>query len=62
MNEQEIRTLITRIVTGDGEQAENIAMTEAEWAESIGSDEQVSIEMHKDDWMALVRIAREASK
>ena len=66
MDEAQIRKLITRIVTGDGEQRENIEITDEEWKEHLDStahgQDQIEITMHRDDWMALIRIAREEGK
>lgn len=56
MNEPAIRQLIERIVTGDGQQLENLTMTDAEW-QAIRL-KNVDITMGIDDWLALVRIAR----
>lgn len=60
----ETASLIYRIVTGDGAQLENLAMTDDEWKgaafDMFGPDceEHFEVTMRLEDWLALVRIAR----
>lgn len=62
-NEQsQVRDLAYRIVTGDGAQLENLDFDESYWrSESnvLKTDGDLEITISVEDWMALVRIARE---
>lgn len=54
------RALITRVVTGDGAQLENLDMTEDEWNEGAGITEDgkdIEITMRREDWFDLIRAA-----
>lgn len=57
-SEREMVALITRIVTGDGQQRENLEMTNEEWEEELGNNGDVDITMDAQDWMAMVRVAK----
>ncbi len=59
---QELRDLITRVVTGDGAQLENLSMTDAEWlieARKMADDlDHFEITLKFSDWMAMIEVAR----
>lgn len=55
---QELRDLITRIVTGDGSQLENLSFSDADWKANAGDRENFHITLRFDDWMEMVRVAR----
>ena len=57
-NEQSMLELIQRVVTGDGQQLENLSMSDDEWQQAFEGQEYVEITMRKEDWLALVRLAR----
>ncbi len=62
-DETPLRELIWRVVTGDGAQLENLAMTDDEWegsmADAFGMDnEHMEVTLSRQDWLDLVRAAR----
>ena len=54
MTLRELDTLLTNIVTGDGEQPENLSMTEEEWAVSFDGDDETDITVSRENWLKLV--------
>lgn len=50
--------LITRVVTGDGQQLSNLDMTIEEWETECGN-EDVDVTLDFLDWVEMVRVARE---
>lgn len=56
---QQLRDLITRIVTGDGQQRENLELTDEEHrAELSPGGEMVDITIDTEDWLEMVEVAR----
>lgn len=56
----DLLALIRRIVTGDGQQLENLDMTWDEWADSAGVNDdgdEFEITIAREDWFALIRAA-----
>lgn len=54
---QELRDLITRVVTGDGAQLENLDMEDEELTETA-EDGELTVTITVENWLALVEIAR----
>lgn len=55
---EELRELITRVVTGDGAQLENLSMHDAEW-EVIAQDEgNIMITVPVEEWLEMLEVAR----
>lgn len=61
--EQPLDKAIQRFVTGDGLQCENLDMSDDEWAEvfKAQADGEIEVTIHRDDWMAFVRHARQSA-
>lgn len=58
---QQLRDLITRIVTGDGQQQENLTMTDDQHRAELGNADgvgDVDITIDIEDWIEMVDIAR----
>lgn len=58
---QELRDLITRVVTGDGAQLENLDMEDEELTETA-EDGEMTITVTVENWLAMVEIARNNSE
>lgn len=60
-NLQQLRDLITRIVTGDGQQTENLTMTDDQHRGELGNADgvgDVDITIDIEDWLEMVEVAR----
>lgn len=59
---EELRQLITDVVTGDGAQLENLTMTDDEWRktarEQTGDDMLIVINLPVEQWIELLDVAR----
>lgn len=63
---EELRELITELVTGSGEQMENLSMSDEEWEETLqkiteskqGDVDNFPIALTFDLWMRLIEVAR----
>lgn len=59
---QDLRDLITRVVTGDGHQMENLYMSDTEWeaaAEERSPGEHcVTITIPVEDWLEMVHVSQ----
>lgn len=56
----DLAALILRVVTGDGAQLENLAMTEDEWNEGAGisdNGKEIEVTIRRADWFAMIRAA-----
>lgn len=62
-NLQQLRDLITRIVTGDGQQMENLTMSDEEHQAELSpeGEEYIDVTIHIHDWLEMVRIARDST-
>lgn len=62
MTLKELDELLINIVTGDGQQLENLTMTDEEWAESFNGEDDTDITVSRANWLALVRYVRLAQQ
>lgn len=53
--ESDLLALVRRVVTGDGQQLENLDMTEDEWKESAGVTDNIEVTISRADWFAMIR-------
>lgn len=58
--------LVWRVATGDGQQLENLAMSDDEWRGELArrplDEDHVEVSVRVEDWLSLVRLARQVQR
>lgn len=59
---EELRNLITRVVTGDGQQQENLSMRDEDWKreaeDQTGDEGMINISLLIEQWIEMLDVAR----